>query len=283
LLSSVQDLERLLAKTTLGTATPRDLLALGKSLAQLPAIREMAQELESCRLGKELELVAEVREKLLTALSDQPPVDLADGGTIRPGYHPELDELRDISQNSRHYIAAIEARERTRTGISSLKVRFNNVFGFYLEISKANLSLVPEDYQRKQTLANAERFTTPELKELEAKVLSAEEKMLQLEREIFGELRAFAAHYTLSIKAAAQEVAELDVATTLAQVAVENRYKRPKFSQSGEMRIEGGRHPVVEKLVDRDSTRFIPNDLYLHSDKQYIGVSTGPNMGGKST
>src|SRR4051812_27467761 len=283
LLSSVQDLERLLAKTTLGTATPRDLLALGKSLAQLPAIREMAQELESCRLGKELELVAEVREKLLTALSDQPPVDLADGGTIRPGYHPELDELRDISQNSRQYIAAIETRERTRTGISSLKVRFNNVFGFYLEISKANLSLVPEDYQRKQTLANAERFTTPELKELEAKVLSAEEKMLQLEREIFGELRAFASHYTLSIKAAAQEVAELDVATTLAQVAVENRYKRPKFSQTGEMRIESGRHPVVEKLVERDSTRFIPNDLYLHSDKQFIGVITGPNMGGKST
>ncbi len=217
------------------------------------------------------------------AIADQPPVDLADGGTVRPGFHAELDELRDISQNSRQYIAAIESRERTRTGISSLKVRFNNVFGFYLEISKANLQHVPADYERKQTLANAERYTTPELKELEGKVLAAEEKILQLEREIFGELRLFTAGFAAEIKSAAQTVAELDVAAALAQAAVENRYKRPKFTDTGEMRIEAGRHPVVESLLEKESSRFVANDLYLHSEGEYVAVITGPNMGGKST
>jgi len=283
LLGGVQDLERLLAKITLGSANPRDLLALARSLEQLPAIRELANALETAAFAREMELVSEVRERVLAAIADQPPVDLADGGTIKAGFHRELDELRDISQNSRQYIAAIESRERTRTGISSLKVRFNNVFGFYLEISKANLQHVPADYERKQTLANAERYTTPELKELEGKVLDAEEKILQLEREIFGELRLFTAGFAAQIKSAAQSVAELDVASALAQAAVENRYRRPKFTGSGEMRIEAGRHPVVEKLLEKESTRFIANDLYLNSDGEYIAVITGPNMGGKST
>ncbi|MFL6415273.1 MAG: DNA mismatch repair protein MutS [Bryobacteraceae bacterium] len=283
LLSSVQDLERLLGKITLGSANPRDLLALGRSLAQLPAIREIAGQLDTADFVREMELVAEVRDRILGAIADQPPVDLADGGTIRSGFHVDLDQLRDISQNSRQYIAAIESRERTRTGISSLKVRFNNVFGFYLEISRANLQHVPADYERKQTLANAERYTTPELKELEEKVLSAEEKMLQLEREIFGELRLFTAGFAAEIKNAAQTVAELDVSAALAQVAAENRYKRPKFTDSGEMRIEAGRHPVVERLLEKESARFIANDLYLHSEGDNIAVITGPNMGGKST
>jgi DNA mismatch repair protein MutS len=283
LLGGVQDLERLLAKITLGSANPRDLLALARSLAQLPAIRELADGLETAQFIGRMELVGEVRDRLLAAIADQPPVDLADGGTIRTGFHPELDELRDISQNSRQYIAAIESRERTRTGISSLKVRFNNVFGFYLEISKANLQHVPADYERKQTLANAERYTTPELKELEAKVLAAEDKILQLEREIFGELRLFTAGFANQIKNAAQTIAELDVSAALAQAAVENRYKRPKFTASGEMRVEAGRHPVVEKLLEKESARFIANDLYLHSESDYIAVITGPNMGGKST
>ncbi|MBV9082334.1 MAG: DNA mismatch repair protein MutS, partial [Acidobacteriaceae bacterium] len=204
-------------------------------------------------------------------------------GIIRDGFNSELDELRDIGRNSRQYIAAIEARERARTGIGSLKVRFNNIFGYYLEISKANLHLAPGDYERKQTLANAERFTTPELKELESKVLDAEEKILALERELFQQLRACAASYAPRIKLAADRVAELDVAAALAQVAVENRYRRPQFSNSGEMRIEAGRHPVIEKLTEKDALRFIPNDLYLHSSQEYIGVITGPNMGGKST
>ncbi len=282
-LSAVQDLERLLAKITLGTATPRELLALGRSLIQLPKISTLIGQLESPSLRSQIDPVTEVSDKILRAISEEPPVNLADGGTIRAGFHPELDELRDISRNSRQYIAAIETRERSRTGIPSLKVRFNNVFGYYIEISKANLHLAPPDYERKQTLANAERFTTAEIKELEAKVLDAEDKILTLEREIFQEIRSFAASHAGRIKAAAAIVGELDVTATLGQVAAENRYRRPRFSDSGEMRIEAGRHPVIEKLAERDAMRFIPNDLYLHSANEYIGVITGPNMGGKST
>ena len=282
-LGQVQDLERLLAKVTLGTASPREMLALGRSLAQLPRLAQITSQLDAAGLKQPIDLVEEVREKILTAIADEPPVTLADTGTIRDGFNPELDELRDISKNSRQYIAAIETRERAATGIQSLKVRFNNVFGYYIEVSRVNQALVPASYERKQTLANAERYTTPELKELEEKVLSAEEKMLALEREIFQGVRAFAASHAQRIKEAARVVAELDVTSALAHVAVENRYRRPKFSDSGEMRIDAGRHPVIEKLAEKDAVRFVPNDLYLHSSKEYIAVITGPNMGGKST
>ena len=309
-LGGILDIERLLAKVTLGTASPRDLLGLGKSLAKVPELEKhlaAAQTSHPCQGGIappaqrpcsaeagdsqallperqwNLDAVPEVRDRILTALADEPPANLTDGGTIRDGYHSELDELRDISRNSRQYIAQIEARERSRTGISSLKIRFNNIFGYYIEVSKANQHLVPADYERKQTLVNAERFTTPELKELEGKVLQAEERMLELEREIFGELRGFAAAHAGRIRAAAGAIAELDVAAALAEVAVRNRYVRPRFSDSGEMRIAGGRHPVIEKLAGRDAQRFIPNDLYLNNDADFIAVITGPNMGGKST
>ncbi len=282
-LGGVQDLERLLAKLTLGTAGPREMLALGRSLAQLPQVADITAKLQAAELTHEIDCLSEVRERILKAIADEPPVNLADGGTIRDGCNAELDELRDISRNSRQYIAAIETRERGRTGIQSLKVRFNNVFGYYIEISKANLAAAPADYERKQTLANAERFTTPELKELEGKVLAAEEKILTLERELFNELRTYAAGFADRIKATAATIASLDVHATLAQIAVENRYQRPRFSDSGEMRIDAGRHPVIEKLTEKEASRFIPNDLYLNSEKEYIGVITGPNMGGKST
>ncbi len=190
-----------------------------------------------------------------------------------------LDELRDISRNSKTYLAQIEVRERTRTGIGSLKVRFNNVFGYYLEISKANMHLAPADYERKQTLVNAERFTTPELKELEGKILEAEEKILTLEREIFETLRAMACAHAARIKATAAAVAELDVTVALAEVAAENRYARPRFSESGEMRVVAGRHPVIEKLTERDAQRFIANDIYFHPETEFIAVITGPEYG----
>ena len=282
-LSLIQDVERLLAKVTLSTATPREMLGLGRSLAQLPRIAELTSQLESAALKREIDPVVDVRDRILNAIADEPPVNLSETGIIRDGANPELDELRDISRNSRQYIAAIETRERAATGIQSLKVRFNNVFGYYIEVSKVNQSLVPAAYERKQTLANAERYTTPELKELEAKVLSAEEKMLTLERQIFGEVRSCAAAESQRIRQAASGIAELDVTAALAQVAIENRYRRPKFSASGEMRIDAGRHPVIEKLSERHAVRFVPNDLYLHSSNEYIGVITGPNMGGKST
>jgi DNA mismatch repair protein MutS len=286
LLAGVLDLERLLAKLTLGTAGPRELQALGRSLALVPQLKEKASGFTSARwkqIHSDLDEITELRDRILTAIAEEPPLSLADGGTIRPGFHVELDQLRDISRNSRQYIADIETRERARTGIQSLKVRFNNVFGYYIEISKANLHHAPSDYERKQTLVNAERFTTPELKDLESKILDAEEKMLALEREIFHELRQFAAQHATRIRQTAAAIAQLDVTCALAQVAAENRYVRPRFSDSGEIRVLAGRHPVIEKLAELEALRFIPNDLYFDHSEQFIQVITGPNMGGKST
>ena len=286
LLEQILDLERLLAKLSIGTAGPRELLALGRSLAVIPKVKQHTGSLAAARfreLHVQLDEIAELRDGILTAIADEPPVNLAAGGVIRKGYDAGLDQLRDVSRNSRQYIAAIEARERERTGIQSLKVRFNNVFGYYIEISKSNLRLAPADYERKQTLVGAERFTTPELKELESQVLDAEDKILTLERDIFSALRVHAASHAARIRQTAAAIAELDVTAALAQVAAENRYTRPRFSTLSEMSIAAGRHPVIEKLAQRDAARFIPNDLFLDGASEFIAMITGPNMGGKST
>jgi DNA mismatch repair protein MutS len=280
-LATILDLERLLSKLALATAGPRDLSALARSLAVVPSLRQHLKNSKSQNI--EIDEIPEVRDPVLAALADEPPVNLNDLGVIRDGFDPRLDELRDISKNSKTYLAQIEQRERTRTNITSLKVRFNNVFGYYIEISKANMHLAPPDYERKQTLVNAERFTTAELKELEVKILEAEEKMLAIEREIFETLRALTASHAARIKATASAIAELDVTVALAEVAAENRYTRPRFDANGEMRVIAGRHPVIEKLAARDAQRFIPNDLYFHPENEFIAVITGPNMGGKST
>jgi len=285
-LSAVLDLERLLAKVTLGSANPRELLALARSLEKVPELKKTLAG-ASCALlthaAANLDEVAEVRDALLGALADEPPVHLSDGGAIRDGFDVALDEWRGISRNSRQYIAGIEAREKARTSIGSLKIRFNNVFGYYIEVSKANLHLVPSDYDRKQTLVNAERFTTPELKELESKILDAEEKILTLEKEIFTRLRVQAAGVGGRIRSTAAAVAEIDVAASLAEVAAANGYVRPRFSNTGEMRVVAGRHPVIEKLARREASRFIPNDVFLDPKRNFMAIITGPNMGGKST
>jgi DNA mismatch repair protein MutS len=285
-LTGILDLERLLAKITLGSANPRDVLALGRSLEKIPALKRCFDTQQAARLRNlhdRLDELSDVSNLILEAIADEPPINLVDGGTIRPGFHPELDELRDLSQNGKRYIAQIETRERQRTGIASLKVRFNNVFGYYIEITRANQHLAPADYERKQTLANAERFTTPELKDYERKVLDAEDKILTLERELFADVRKRAAGHAQRIRSTAAAVAELDVTASLAQVAAENRYQRPSFSDSGEMRILAGRHPVIERLAEQEAGRFIPNDLYLNDSTDLIAIITGPNMGGKST
>ena len=289
-LAAILDLERLLAKITLATAAPRDVLALGRSLEKIPALKRCfdTQQAERLRaLHSRLDELPDVANLILEAISDEPPLNLADGGTIRAGFNADLDELRDLSQNGKQYIAQIEARERQRTGIQSLKVRFNNVFGYYIEITRANQHLAPADYERKQTLANAERFTTPELKDYERKVLDAEDKILTLEKELFVSVRQRVAAHAQRIRATAAAVAELDLTAALAQVAAENRYRRPAFSPEGatpgEMRILAGRHPVIERLSDQEAGRFIPNDLYLSDGDDLIALITGPNMGGKST
>jgi len=288
LLGGIQDLERLLAKVTLGAAGPRELLALAQSLGVIPGVLEAFSRLPApCARARDifsrLDEVPEVRNSVLETLSDTPPIDIAQGGAIRAGFHAELDELRDMSRNSREYVARMEARERQRSGIQSLKIRYNNIFGFYIEISKANLHLVPADYERKQTLVNAERFTTPELKDYERKILEADDRILSFEREIFADLRQRAAAHGQRIRATASAIAELDVTLTLAQVAAGNRYVRPTFSTNGEMRIAAGRHPVIERLQNDEAVRFIPNDLFLDEEIRLIGIVTGPNMGGKST
>ncbi|MBI3683550.1 MAG: DNA mismatch repair protein MutS [Acidobacteria bacterium] len=284
-LGGILDLERLLSKVTLGTANPREVRALGLSLARIPALKAACSGFSGrlAELHLAMEEVPEVRDAILGTLADDPPVNPADGGVIRDGCHAALDELRDLSRNSKQYIAQIEQRERVRTGIGSLKVRFNNIFGYYIEISKANLHLAPADYERKQTLVNAERFTTPELKELEGKILEAEERMLAIEKDLFAELRARTAAQAARIRAAAAAIAEADVSAALAQAAAASRYTRPRFSPDGKMHVVAGRHPVIEKLADREAARFIPNDVYLDPAAKYIAVITGPNMGGKST
>jgi DNA mismatch repair protein MutS len=272
---------------TLETAHARDLLALKQSFQALPLLRTYLNHFQSARLKKlweNLDELADVRDLLEKAIHPEPPVLLSEGGLIRPGYNAELDELRDLSQNSKQLLAQIEARERERTGIASLKVRFNSIFGYYIEVSKANLRLAPADYERKQTLVNAERFTTPELKELEAKILDAEERSHTLERDLFLATRRQVANEARRIRQTAAVLAELDVLACFAHLAAERHYHRPEFSPDGELVIERGRHPVVERLNEEgQSGKFIPNDLYMNAGTDLILIITGPNMGGKST
>ncbi|MBI1954825.1 MAG: DNA mismatch repair protein MutS, partial [Acidobacteria bacterium] len=283
-LSVVYDLERLLSKVTLGTATPRDLAALRNSLAPLPTLRTLLAALQSrrCReLWEELDELADVRSLLERALVDGPPMSLSEGGVIREGYNPELDELRRLSQSGKQTIAAMEARERALTGIQSLKIKYNEVFGYYIEVSKPNLPLVPDRYERKQTLVNAERFTTPELKEYERKVLDAEQRMQEIEQSLFFQLRAAVGEHASRIRRTAAAVAEVDVLTNFVRLAADYNYCRPQFSDDCVFEIVAGRHPVLERLGElQQGDRFVPNDLYMNSASERILIITGPNMGG---
>ncbi|MGH9357044.1 MAG: DNA mismatch repair protein MutS, partial [Terriglobia bacterium] len=286
-LGRIQDLERLLGKIALETANARDLLALKLSLEQLPALDARLQDFQSpmlTALRERMDPLADVRDRLERAIHPEPPASLTEGDLIRSGYSAELDSLRRLSHDSKGVIAQIEARERDRTGIASLKVRFNNIFGYYIEVSKANLHLTPGDYERKQTLVNAERFTTPEVKELETKILEAEEKRQALERELFVEVRRQTGAEASRIRATAAALAEMDVLACFAWLAAGRNYRQPETSDDGELLIIEGRHPVIEHIaVQNQSGAFISNDLFLNSSTDRILLLTGPNMGGKST
>src|SRR5881392_2652060 len=280
-LRGILDLERLTSRITLGLATPRELVALRKSLGQLPVLKNFVtpppvggSELLR-RLHEEIDELSDVRERLERAIADEPPALATDPGIIRSGYHAELDELRNLSQHSKQIIAAMEERERKRTGIGSLKIRFNQVFGYYIEVSKANMRLAPADYERKQTLVNAERFTTPELKDYERKVLDAEEKILEIERQLFVDVRSSVAAKAARLRRTAAAVAQMDVLTAFAKLAADRGYSRPEFNSTGELLIIGGRHPVIEELLRQKGERFVPNDLCLEPGRQQLLLITG--------
>ncbi|MFL6334807.1 MAG: DNA mismatch repair protein MutS [Pyrinomonadaceae bacterium] len=283
LLKDVSDLERLTGRINMGTATPRDLVALRRSLNQVPAIRQALSDAQASLLQVVVENADElhdVREHIGRALSDDPPVNFSEGGVVREGFDAELDELRSISRDAKQTIAAIESRERARSGINSLRVRFNNVFGYFIEVSKAVAARVPQDYERRQTLANAERYTTPELKEWEQKVLGAEGRILEIETRIFGEVRAQVARETRRLQTTARALSVLDVLASLAEIAARRRYQKPELHDGDELEIRSGRHPVIEAIGD---TTFVPNDLYMNGSTERLLIITGPNMGGKST
>jgi DNA mismatch repair protein MutS len=288
-LRGIQDLERLTSRITLGLVTPRELVALRKSLVQLPVLKNfltpppVGGSALLRHLHSEIDELTDVRERLERAIADEPPALATDPGMIRSGYDGELDELRNLSQHSKQIIAAMEERERKRTGIASLKIRFNSIFGYYMEISKPNLHLAPAHYERKQTLVNAERFTSPELKEYERKILAADERILEIERALFVEIRSSIASQATRLRRTAAAVAQLDVLTSFAKLAADRGYARPEFNATGELLIVAGRHPVIEELLRQRGERFVPNDLCFDPGRQQLLLITGPNMGGKST
>jgi DNA mismatch repair protein MutS len=280
-LEPMGDLERLVGKITLGRATARDLIALRQSIELLPSLRQSILEARASLLqvlAENLDELDDLRALIAQAIADEPPATTSEPGLIRDGFNDELDELRHLARSGKSYIAAIEARERSRTGIPSLKVKFNQVFGYFIEVSRANQDRVPADYERKQTLVNAERFTTPELKEYETKVLGAEERILELEIELFAEVRRRLAQEARRIQGVARGLAILDVTASLAETAARRNYVRPQLHEGDEVEIRAGRHPVIETLGER----FVPNDLQLNNTTDRLLIVTGPNMGGKS-
>ncbi|CAN5768489.1 DNA mismatch repair protein MutS [soil metagenome] len=283
LLKEVSDLERLNGRINLGSATPRDVSSILRSLNQIPHLRVLLSGAQSSLLQvlcEGTDELPELRALLTRAISDDPPVKLSEGDTIRAGYSAELDELRLTSRNAKQIIAALEATERGRSGIGNLRIRYNHVFGYYIEVSKSNAARVPEDYERRQTLANAERYTTPELKDWERKVLGAEERIVRLETELFTDVSHQVAAESKRIQATARALATMDALASLAEAAVRRRFVRPVIHDGDEIEIVNGRHPVIEIFNEHP---FVPNSLYMNNSTDRLLIITGPNMGGKST
>jgi DNA mismatch repair protein MutS len=281
LLETLADLERLAGKITLGRIHPRELQSLRQSIETFPSLRRQIADAQASllqTLAENFDDLSDLGELIQTAIADDPPAAANEPGIIRAEYNAELDELRSLATSGKSYIAAIEARERGRTGIATLKVKFNNVFGYFIEISHTNRDKVPADYERKQTLVNAERYTTPELKEYEVKVLGAEERIIALEIELFKEIRLKLAQQVKRIQGVARVIALLDVTSSLAEVAARRGYVRPQLHEGDEIEIKQGRHPMVETFGER----FVPNDLQLNNTTERLLIITGPNMGGKS-
>ena len=283
-LSPIYDLERLIGRISYQTANPRDLIAFKTSLQMLPPIRLLLQELKTPLMREicgELDTLEDLQDLLERSIQEDPPVSVRDGNILKDGYNEDVDKFRKAKTEGKSWLAQIETKERERTGIKNLRIKYNKVFGYYLEVTNSYKDLVPEDYIRKQTLTNAERYITPELKELEDTILGAEEKLTALEYELFTGIRDRIASEVVRIQKTAKAVAKLDVFASLAYVADRNHYVKPKINERGVIDIRGGRHPVVEQMLP--GQMFISNDTYLDNGANRIAVITGPNMAGKST
>lgn len=284
LLQPVYDLERLLGRISYGTANPRDLIAFKNSIRMLPHIKHLLSDLPtemSQEMNEDLDPLEDIEELIEKAIMDEPPVGVKEGHIIKTAYHEDVDYLRKATTEGKAWMAELEAKEKERTQIKSLKIKYNKVFGYYIEVTRSYLDLVPDDYIRKQTLANAERYVTPELKEMEETILGAQEKIIALEYDLFVGIRDKIGQEVLRIKKTAKAIATLDVVLSYAFIADRHQYVRPNINLDGFIEIEEGRHPVVEKMMDHDL--FIANDTYLDNNQQRIAIITGPNMAGKST
>jgi DNA mismatch repair protein MutS len=283
-LKSVYDMERLIAKISYGNASPRDLVQLKRSLFSVPVLKEKINQIPgeyAAEIYEKMKDHNELAQYLDSAIHDEAPIQIKEGGIIKKGYNAQLDEYKDASMNGKAWIAALEQQEKAKTGIKSLKIGFNKIFGYYIEVTKSNLSMVPADrYERKQTLANAERYVTPELKEKERIILEAEEKISGLEYTLFLEVRESVKQYIPGLQRLAGAISELDVIQSFATISEQYRYVRPSVSNNGNVNIVGGRHPVVEKVMD--AQEYVPNDIFLNNERNMLLI-TGPNMAGKST
>lgn len=283
-LNPVYDLERLITRVTYQTANPRDLIAFRNSIHMLPPIKTLMSDFQSPllkRLYEQLDTLDELYELIERSITEEPPLTLHDGGILKEGYNEEVDRLRKAKTDGKSWLADLEAKEREKTGIKNLKIKYNKVFGYYLEVTNSFKDLVPDYFTRKQTLANAERFITPELKELEDVILGAEDKLIVLEYELFREVRQKVADEVVRIQKTAKAVAQIDVFASLATVAEQNNYCRPKLNEKGLIDIKDGRHPVVERMIQNEM--FVANDTYLDNGSNRVSIITGPNMAGKST
>ena len=283
-LNPVYDLERLITRVTYQTANPRDLIAFRNSIHMLPPIKTLMSDFQSPllkRLYEQLDTLDELYELIERSIAEEPPLTLHDGGILKEGYNEEVDRLRKAKTDGKSWLADLEAKEREKTGIKNLKIKYNKVFGYYLEVTNSFKDMVPDYFTRKQTLANAERFITPELKELEDVILGAEDKLIVLEYELFREVRQKVADEVVRIQKTAKAVAQIDVLASLATVAEQNNYCRPKLNEKGLIDIKDGRHPVVERMIQNEM--FVANDTYLDNGSNRVSIITGPNMAGKST
>jgi DNA mismatch repair protein MutS len=283
-LKSVYDIERLISRIVYGSCNGRDLNSLKQSLSNLPDLKSELNELSSqmfADIYSSFDELKDIFDLINTSIVEEPPVSIKEGGIIKPGYNEELDELREISINGKDWISSLQAKEREATGIKNLKIGFNKVFGYYLEVTKSYLKDVPENYIRKQTLANCERYVTPELKEMEAKILNADEQVMKLEYELFLEIRDFISRHVKRIQETAYNIAVIDVINSLAIAAVKNNYVRPEMNKKGFIKITDGRHPVIERIMKNEM--FVPNDTYIDNKEYRMSIITGPNMAGKST